>query len=152
MNAGTLLVNGTLGNTAVSVAPGSRLGGIGTISGTVTIGSGATLAPGLSPGTLTVGSLNLMEGAILDYELATPGVIGGGVNDLVVVTNDLMLDGTLNVTGLPGFWKRHLSADRLRHVAGRQPAQLWFDAGRICLSDPDHRARASEPRSLAHVL
>ena len=103
VNAGTLLVNGTLGNTAVSVAPGSRLGGIGTISGTVTIGSGATLAPGLSPGTLTVGSLNLLEGAILDYELATPGVIGGGVNDLVVVTNDLTLDGTLNVTGLSGF-------------------------------------------------
>ena len=103
MNAGTLLVNGTLGNTAVSVALGSRLGGIGTISGTVTIGSGATLAPGLSPGTLTVGSLNLLAGAILDYELATPGVVGGGVNDLVVVTNDLTLDGTLNVTGLPGF-------------------------------------------------
>ena len=47
VNGGTLLVNGSLGNTAVSVAPGARLGGIGTIIGAVTIDSGATLAPGL---------------------------------------------------------------------------------------------------------
>jgi fibronectin-binding autotransporter adhesin len=103
VDGGTLLVNGSLGNTTVSVAPGARLGGIGTISGTVTIDAGATLAPGLSPGTLTVGSLNLLEGSILDYELATPGVIGGGVNDLIVVANDLTLNGTLDATGLPGF-------------------------------------------------
>src|SRR6185436_14622984 len=69
----------------------------------VTIGGGATLAPGNSPGTLTVGSLNLAANSTLDYELSTPGVVGSSINDLTVVTGDLVLDGILNVAALPGF-------------------------------------------------
>ena len=50
-----------------------------------------------------MGSLNLMPGAIMNYELATPGVVGGGVNDLIEVNGDVTLDGTLNVSALAGF-------------------------------------------------
>ncbi|MCM3879179.1 MAG: autotransporter-associated beta strand repeat-containing protein, partial [Vicinamibacterales bacterium] len=103
VSAGTLAVDGSLGSTPVSVQSGATLGGVGTIAGPVTIESGGTLAPGLSPGTLTVGALNLLPGSILDYELATAGVVGSGINDLVIVTGDLTLDGTLNVSGLSGF-------------------------------------------------
>ena len=44
-----------------------------------------------------------MSGSILNYELDTPGVVGGGVNDLIIVTGNLTLAGTLNVAGLGGF-------------------------------------------------
>src|SRR6185436_14004060 len=50
-----------------------------------------------------VGSLNLSSGSVLDYELNTPFVVGSGVNDLVVVTGNLTLDGTLNVTDVGSF-------------------------------------------------
>jgi autotransporter-associated beta strand protein len=104
VNAGTLRVNGSLAaSSAVTVHNGATLGGSGHISGPVTIMSGGTLAPGNSAGTLTVQSLNLDSGSLLDYELGTPGVVGSGVNDLTVVTSDLTLDGTLNITALSGF-------------------------------------------------
>ena len=103
VNSGTLLVNGSLGTTAVSVSNGATLGGVGSIAGSVALASGATLSPGLSPGTLTIGSLNLSNGSILDYELSVSSVVGGGVNDLVVVTGNLTLDGMLNVTNAGGF-------------------------------------------------
>ena len=50
-----------------------------------------------------MGSLNLLSGAILNYEFATPGIVGGGVNDLIEVNGDVTLDGTLNVSALAGF-------------------------------------------------
>jgi fibronectin-binding autotransporter adhesin len=103
VNAGTLRVNGTLGNTAVTVASGATLGGSGTIAGGVTVSSGGRLAPGNSPGTLTVGALNLMSGAIMNYEFGAPGIVGGGINDLIEVNGDVTLDGTLNVSALGGF-------------------------------------------------
>ena len=55
VSEGTLRVNGSLGNTAVSVASGATLSGTGTIGGAVTV-SGA-IAPGSTGiGTLTVGN------------------------------------------------------------------------------------------------
>ncbi|MEP6668965.1 MAG: autotransporter-associated beta strand repeat-containing protein [Chthoniobacter sp.] len=103
INDGLFVVNGTLGNTAVTVNNGGRLGGSGAIAGPVTIANGGTLAPGNSPGTITVGTLTLNSGSIENYELATPNVVGGGVNDLTIVNGNLTLDGTLNVAGLGGF-------------------------------------------------
>ncbi|MCB1104876.1 MAG: PEP-CTERM sorting domain-containing protein, partial [Cephaloticoccus sp.] len=56
------------------------LGGTGSIEGALTLGSGATLAPGNSPGTLTFSDgLTLEAGAILNFELGT-------VSDLIAVT------------------------------------------------------------------
>ncbi len=103
INGGTLLVEGALGVTATTVADGATLGGSGSIAGDVTIADGGILAPGSSAGTLTVGSLSLSSGSILDYELGQAGVIGSGVNDLTEVTGDVALDGTLNIIDIGGF-------------------------------------------------
>jgi fibronectin-binding autotransporter adhesin len=104
INAGTLRVNGSLGaGSAVSVNNGGTLGGTGTVHGPVTVALGGTLAPGNSPGPITLGTLTLNSGSFLSYELATPNVIGSGVNDLTIVNGPLTLDGTLNITELPGF-------------------------------------------------
>ena len=88
---------------AVSVSSGAQLGGSGSIGGIVTIASGGTLAPGNGVGTLSVNGLVLNEASILDFELATPGVTGAGVNDLVEVSNALTLDGQLHIDALSGF-------------------------------------------------
>ncbi|WP_234190310.1 autotransporter domain-containing protein [Shinella sp. NM-101] len=97
---GTLRVNGTLGNSASSVnVQGGVLGGSGTIGGSVLVGDGGTLAPGNSPGTLTInGNLVLSSLSILDYELGEAGTVGGAYNDLINVNGNLTLDGTLNVS------------------------------------------------------
>ena len=53
INAGTLAVNGAIGG-AVNVANAAILGGSGSINGLVTVAAGGILAPGNSPGTLTM--------------------------------------------------------------------------------------------------
>lgn len=80
VSSGTLFVNGSLGDSAVTVNSGAIFGGTGTIGGSTTIESGGHLAPGNSPGTITFASgLALDSGAIVDFEL-------GAVNDLILVT------------------------------------------------------------------
>lgn len=98
VSAGTLRVDGSLGNTATIVQNGATLGGIGSIAGPVTVLSGGHIAPGDSPGTLTTGTLILNSGANLDFELNTPFVAGGATNDLLRVNGDLTLDGLLNIS------------------------------------------------------
>ncbi len=102
VTGGTLIVDGALGNTATSVFAGT-LGGTGSIAGPVHVSSGAHLAPGQSAGTLTTGALTLDSGSFLDYDLGTSGVVGGGVNDLLEVHGNLVLDGSLNITDIGGF-------------------------------------------------
>jgi fibronectin-binding autotransporter adhesin len=107
VGAGTLLVNGThSGGGLYTVAGGATLGGSGTITAPVTVETSGSMAPGNSAGTLNTGSLTLLDGSILDFELGTPGVVGSGVNDLIHVTGDLDVDdGTVvvDVTSLSGF-------------------------------------------------
>ena len=104
VQGGQLSVRGTLSNSAVHVETGATLGGAGTINGAVTILSGGILAPGNSAvGTLTLGSLVLNSGSVSNFELGPAGTVGGGVNDLVAVTANLTLAGTLNVTDAGGF-------------------------------------------------
>jgi fibronectin-binding autotransporter adhesin len=103
ISQGMLVVTGSLASTTLQVGSGTTLGGNGTIAGTVAVANGGIVAPGMSPGTLTVGGLVLNSGSILNYELGPPGVIGGGVNDLIIVTGNLTLDGTLNVSNAGGF-------------------------------------------------
>ena len=104
VQGGLLSVRGTLSNSAVQVESGATLGGTGTINGAVTVSSGGILSPGNSgAGTLTVGSLVLNSGSVSNFELGPAGVVGGGVNDLVAVTGNLTLAGTLNITDLGGF-------------------------------------------------
>lgn len=82
---------------AVIVQSGGTLAGSGTILGAVSIAGNGRLAPGNSPGTLTVGSLALSSGSQMDFELGQAGTPGGALNDRVSVTGDLTLAGTLNV-------------------------------------------------------
>ncbi len=71
VQAGTLLVDGTVGN--VTVQSGATLGGIGTVGGLV-VGSGATVAPGHSIGTLSVaGAVSFAGGSIYQVEANAAG-------------------------------------------------------------------------------
>ncbi|RDJ25530.1 hypothetical protein DWF00_14880 [Bosea caraganae] len=99
VDGGELRVNGSVQGT-VGVASGATLGGSGAIAGAVTVASGGTLSAGSSPGTLTVGSLELNSGANTVFELNSPGVVGGGTNDHIIVNGsgaagNLVLGGTL---------------------------------------------------------
>jgi fibronectin-binding autotransporter adhesin len=83
VNAGTLIVNGSIANSAVTVNSGAILAGIGTV-GAATINSGGTFAPGNSPGTMTVrGNLAFQSGAIYLVQVnpataSSGNVISGG--------------------------------------------------------------------------
>src|SRR5262249_33647929 len=64
VNAGTLFVNGSIANSAVTVNSGAMLAGIGTV-GATTINSGGIFAPGTSPRTITLqGNLAFQSGAL----------------------------------------------------------------------------------------
>ena len=81
---------------------GGTLSGIGTFSSAaLNINSGATLSAGQSPGTFFVtGNLNLAPGSTTLIEVAgtTPGTF-----DVINVSGDLQLGGTLNVVEFNGF-------------------------------------------------
>ena len=92
----------------LTISSNATLKGTGSTTSAVTVNDGGHLAPGSSPGTLTVGPLTLGGGSVLDFELGPHdangvGYVGGGTNDLIVVNGNLTLDGILNVTALPGF-------------------------------------------------
>ncbi len=70
INQGELMVNGSLVS-PVTVNSGGTLGGAGSLS-SVTVTSGGHIAPGDAPGLMTLsGSLSLLSGALMDYELNT---------------------------------------------------------------------------------
>lgn len=97
INGGTLSVTGSLAGGAV-VNNGGKLNGTGAIGGGVTVNSGGTFDPGLSPGTITVGGLQLSAGSHLRFEL-------GAVRDHIVLTGggNVALAGILELSLLAGF-------------------------------------------------
>jgi len=98
VNAGTLLVNGSIGSGAVTVA-GGTLGGNGAIGGTVTVLSGGTLAPGGGLAALTVnGGVTLQPGSTTFLEISKSSL----TNDQLVAGGALNYGGTLVVTNLGG--------------------------------------------------
>jgi autotransporter-associated beta strand protein len=106
INGGVLQANTTiasgLGVGPVTVNSGGTLAGNGIVGGPVTVNG--TITPGTSAGTLTLQSdLNLAPSAQLTFELDQPGIVGSGVNDLINVAGNLVLDGTLNIIGLANF-------------------------------------------------
>ena len=67
------------------------------------IAKGGVLSAGnAGVGTLTLGGLNLAEGAVLNYDLGQANTVGGALNDRVQVNGNLQLDGTLNVAQSKG--------------------------------------------------
>jgi fibronectin-binding autotransporter adhesin len=84
-----LLVNGALGNTAVTVSAGA-LGGSGSIAGTVAVANGGTLSPGNSIDSLAAGATSFAAGATYAYEVDS-ALLGNlsAAADLLVVDGDL---------------------------------------------------------------
>lgn len=81
---------------SLTVGANTTLGGSGVL-GAVT-STGGTIAPGNSPGTLTVASLALDANSTLNYDLSeSDHTIGSLINDYIVVNGNLTLDGTLNL-------------------------------------------------------
>jgi hypothetical protein len=102
VSQGELVVNGSLVS-PVTVNNGGALRGTGSLS-TVTVNSGGHLAPGDAPGLLTLsGSLSLLSGAKMDYELDTPL----DSDEIYMPTSLLSLHGQqfsdFNFTALGGF-------------------------------------------------
>jgi fibronectin-binding autotransporter adhesin len=96
INAGSLLVNGRLSNTAsVIVNAAGTLGGSGSINAAVTVNG--TLAPGASIETLITGEASFMGGSTLAVELDS----SAGLNvaaDLLVVNGNLDLNDEVTLT------------------------------------------------------
>ena len=95
VDGGTMLVTGALGGT-LDVASGAALGGSGSVGDTSILAGGRLI--GTQGQTLTLASLDLNAGSIVDVSLGAPGTTA-----LFDVTGDLTLDGTLNVTDAGGF-------------------------------------------------
>ncbi len=94
---GALLVNGSLGTSAVTVVSGATFGGAGNCVGPVTVNAGGILAPGDDVGTLGIQS-NLVagSGAVFVFDLGTN-------SDLVAVGQNLTVGGTLVIADAGGF-------------------------------------------------
>jgi autotransporter-associated beta strand protein len=103
INQGELLVNGSLASPHTDVNSGGVLAGTGSMAA-VTVNAGGHLSPGSPLGALQFsGSLGLLSGAVMDYELDTPLD-----SDLVKIpTSLLLLSGQqfsdFNFTPLGGF-------------------------------------------------
>ena len=94
--AGTLIVNGSIGNSAVMVNSGATLGGIGTVGATI-INSGGTFAPGNSPGTMTVaGNLTFQSGALYLVQ------VNPSIASLANVSGTAWLAGSVQAAFAPG--------------------------------------------------
>jgi fibronectin-binding autotransporter adhesin len=95
VNAGSLLVNGTLtGSPIVRVNRGGALGGTGSVTAPVTVNAGS-IAPGTSVGTLTTGPVTFADGSTLAIELST----FAGTSDKLVTSGGLSTAGkTVNLT------------------------------------------------------
>jgi uncharacterized protein YhjY with autotransporter beta-barrel domain len=110
---GTLLVNGTLPNSTVSLQNGGTLGGSGTVGGVVS--SGGVLAPGNSIGTLTVaGNFSQIGGS---YQAE---VNDQGASDRVNVTGNATIGGGATVVAIaqPGVYRRSISYTLLNATGG----------------------------------
>ena len=96
---GTVVVNNRLNNGGgmIDIAEGA-VSGSGTIGGNVD--NGGTIAPGNSPGVLTIdGNLNNSTGGTIAIEIEGTGGAGeADGHDQVQVTGSSTLDGTLNIT------------------------------------------------------
>jgi fibronectin-binding autotransporter adhesin len=102
VNAGTLLVNGSIAASVLTtVANGATLGGNGAV-GAVLVQDGGTLAAGSSAGLLSTGSLQLEDGAFLVAEVG--GALAGSEYDQIDVTGTVNLGGaTLTASFINGF-------------------------------------------------
>ncbi|QKF73176.1 hypothetical protein AFAEC_1008 [Aliarcobacter faecis] len=90
-------IDGVVNTSNVSIY--GKLNGTGTINGPTTVYSGGTIAPGNSPGTLTLGSLDLQSGSITDMEIVTSGIAGVHFDQITTTGNFTIKEGSnLNIS------------------------------------------------------
>ena len=102
LSTGQLTLNGTIGS-GITGESFTTVAGSGTANGLVDV-SGALL-PGDAnvAGTFTASGLTLESGATLTMDLAPTTIVGGGINDLIVVNGDLTVNGNnININPLTG--------------------------------------------------
>ena len=93
VSAGRLSVNGSLGNTAVTVQSGAEVGGSGAIGGVVNVLAGGTLSPGNSIQSLAVAATTFAGSSTFEYEYdsTNPGSLAAAA-DLLVVNGNLTIN------------------------------------------------------------
>lgn len=84
VSAGTLLVNGSIGSSSVTVSSGATLGGNDGTVGALVVNSGASVAAGNSIGTLTAASADIDGTLRVEYDGT-----GSGTIDLLTVVGNL---------------------------------------------------------------
>ena len=102
VSAGTLLVNGSLSNSAVTVGNGGTLGGSGALGALVTVQSGGVLSPGNSPGALAAAALDLQFGSTTLMQVigsgSAAGFAGTDYDQIRITTSGgLTYGGSLNL-------------------------------------------------------
>ena len=103
-NNGTLVVNGGIAASPVTVA-GGTFGGIGTLTGPLAVAAGARLAPTLATGPATpIGTLTIYNTLTLQPGSFTSMQINkaAGTNDQITGLTSVSYGGTLSITNLGG--------------------------------------------------
>lgn len=120
---GTLLVNGNLGSSAVTVENGALLGGSGTL-GSLTALSGGVVAPGNSIGTMNVANgVNFQSGSRYAVEIAADGR-----SDLLQSTGAAVLNGGEVAVSLENSGNL-LSENQVHSLLGKQYSILTAQQG-----------------------
>jgi autotransporter-associated beta strand protein len=100
VSSGTMLVNGTLATSGVSVTGTGTFGGTGSTTAAITVGSGGTFAPGASIESQGFGGFQFDNGSSFEFELDS-GALAGLQADLAYATDgttQLDLNGTVTLT------------------------------------------------------
>jgi autotransporter-associated beta strand protein len=92
VNAGSLLVSGSLSGT-ITVGNGGTLLGAGTVGGLTTLNSGANLTPGNGVGTITFNNGLTLNGGTVTMNIA--GAISGSADQINVAGGSLTRGGTV---------------------------------------------------------
>ncbi|MEQ9407589.1 MAG: hypothetical protein RIK87_07665 [Fuerstiella sp.] len=103
INGGRLELAGEVDGNIVMNA-GTLNGSGGEITGTLTVNSGGTVAPGNSPGQLTVGNLDLKAGSTLQIDMNGFTTPGTDFDQIVVASGASivsLVNATLDVSGAP---------------------------------------------------
>lgn len=98
VSGGTLVVNSTLGSstTGLNVTGSGVLGGTGQV-GAVSLGAGASLAPGNSIGIINAGSVDFGAGSVFAIEVNDGGTVPGVNHDQLVASGAVTIDAAARV-------------------------------------------------------
>ena len=95
ITGGKLVITGAnTGGGTITVGSGGTFAGTGSTTGPLVLNSGATVSPGASPGTLSVGATTFAGGANYTFEINNPGGTAGTQWDLLSISGALTITAT----------------------------------------------------------